>query len=69
MEMLIQALTDIENQNDFDENWKRLKPRIIKDFIIHEYTIFYWSCFGKNLFDCWKVSPYMRELWKVIKNE
>ena len=42
---------------------------IIKDFVIHENTMFYWSCFGENPSDCWKVSPYMRELWKVIKNE
>jgi hypothetical protein len=25
MEMLIQALTDIEDKTDFDENWKHLK--------------------------------------------
>ncbi|CAM1368580.1 conserved hypothetical protein [Tenacibaculum litopenaei] len=68
MEMLIQALTDIEDKNDFDKNWKRLKSRIIKDFVVHEYTLFYWSCFGENLSDCWKVTPYMRELWKEIKN-
>ncbi|WP_147239356.1 hypothetical protein [Tenacibaculum sp. E3R01] len=68
MEMLIQALTDIEDKNDFDKNWKRLKSRIIKDFEIHEYTILYWSCFGENLSDCWKVTPYIRELWKEIKN-
>ncbi len=68
MEMLIQALTDIEDKNDFDKNWKRLKSRIIKDFVVHEYTLFYWSCFGENLSDCWKVTPYMRELWKELKN-
>ncbi len=66
MEMLIQSLTDIENQNDFDKNWKRLKKRILKDFEIHEYTIFYWCCFDIETDDIWKISPYMRELWKKI---
>lgn len=66
MKMLIQSLTDIENQNDFDKNCKRLKKRILKDFEIHEYTIFYWCCFDIETDDIWKISPYMRELWKEI---
>jgi hypothetical protein len=52
MQMLIQALTDIESESDFIEYWKLLKKRVIKDFQTHEYTIFYWSCFGENLSDC-----------------
>ena len=66
MEMLIQALTDIENKNSFNRKWKLLKEMIIKDFKIHEYTIFYWSCFDQNLNDCWKISHYMRDLLKEI---
>ena len=68
MEMLIQSLTDIENEIKFNENWNLLRERIIKDFKIHEYTVFYWSCFDVNISDCWKVSPKMRELWKEMKN-
>lgn len=68
MEMLIQALTHIENKREFDENWLRLKPIIIKDFKIHEYTIFYWSCFGEHLSNCWNVTPFMRGLWKEVEN-
>lgn len=68
MEMLIQALTDIENEGDFNKYWNLLKTRIIKDFKIHEYTIFYWCCFEEKLSLCWKVTPNMRELWKEIKN-
>ena len=69
MEMLIQALTDIDDEEEFDRNWKLLFPRIAKDFEIHEYTIFYWSCFGKELSDCWKVTPYMRDVWNQIKEQ
>lgn len=69
MEMLIQALTDIEDQNEFDKNWSCLRLKIIEDFDIHEYTIFYWSCFEEKLSDCWKVTSYMRKLWKEIKND
>tara|TARA_R110000744_G_scaffold18586_1_gene49841 strand:- start:159 stop:566 length:408 start_codon:yes stop_codon:yes gene_type:complete len=69
MEMLIQALNDIDDEEDFDRNWKLLIPRIVKDFEVHEYTIFYWSCFGEELSDCWKVTPYMRGLWNQIKEQ
>ncbi len=69
MEMLIQALTDIEDQNEYDKNWNRLRLKIIEDFKIHEYTIFYWSCFGQSISDCWKVTPSMRDLWIDIKEK
>ncbi|WP_323757090.1 hypothetical protein [Roseivirga sp.] len=69
MEMLIQALTDIEDPNEYDKNWNRLRLKIIEDFEIHEYTIFYWSCFGQSISDCWKVTPNMRDLWIDIKEK
>ncbi len=64
MQILIQALTDIENQDEFDKNWSCLKLRIIKDFDIHEYTVFYWCNFDRKLSDCWKITPYLRKLWE-----
>ncbi len=69
MEMLIQSLTDVENETDFNKKWIRLKKLILKDFKIHEYTVFYWSCFDLNLNNCWKITPNIRELWKEIHNE
>ncbi len=69
MQMLIQALNDIEDDNDFNRKWILLNEKIIKDFKIHEYTIYYWSCFGLNLIDCWKITPNMRELWDQVKNQ
>ena len=67
MLMLIQALTEIEDEATFHENWNLLKERILKDFKIHEYTVFYWCCFDVNLSDCWKVTPKMRNLWRTLK--
>ena len=69
MEMIAQALTEIQNENDFLKNWNLLEKRIKQNFKNHEYTVFYWSCFGENISDCWKISPYMRKLWKEIKND
>lgn len=67
MEMLIQALTEIEDEANFYKNWNLVNERILKDFKIHEYTVFYWSCFDVNLSDCWKITPKMRNLWRTLK--
>ncbi|MDP8051469.1 hypothetical protein QJU23_03390 [Pasteurella atlantica] len=69
MEMMLQALDEIENQEEFDKNWRILKPIINQDFYIHEYTIYYWCFWGYKESDCWEITLYIRELWKEIKNK
>lgn len=69
MEMLIQSLEDIEDDKDFEKYWLQLKKLITQDFKIHEYTIFYWSSFGKKLSNCWNITPKMREIWKELKHK
>ncbi len=69
MEMMLQALAEIENQDEFKNNWRVLKPIIKQDFHIHEYTIYYWCFWDYKVSDCWETTPYVRELWKEIKNE
>ncbi len=68
MEMLIQAIDDIQNQKIFDNHWRHLKSIIIEDFYIHEYTIYYWCCWDCKLSDCWEITSHIRKLWKEIKN-
>ncbi len=68
MEMLIQAITDTNNKSEFEKYWNKLKELLIKDFELHEYTIFYWSCLGENLTDCWKITKNMRNFLFEIKS-
>ena len=64
MEAIIQATEDQLTNELFFEYSNRIKPIIEKDFIVHEYTIHYWSCFdNENIEDCWRITAFMRQLW------
>jgi hypothetical protein len=64
MEAIIQATTDQRQMTDFEKYWDVIKPLLTENFSIHEYSIFYWSCFETDdLTDCWTISPNMRKLW------
>jgi len=64
MEMIIQSLTEQENEKLMNEKWKQVKPILNKDFDLHEYTIYYWCCWDNDdIDDCWEVTPLLREFW------
>lgn len=64
MEMIIQSLTDQENEDIMMEKWKKVKVLLNKDFDLNKYTIYYWCCWDSDdLDDCWEVTPLMREFW------
>jgi len=64
MEIIIQATEDQTDKANFQKYWEKIKVLLETDFSIHEYTIFYWSCFdNQNLENCWRISENMRELW------
>jgi hypothetical protein len=63
MEIIIQATND-QPQETFLKYWKEIQPLLQKDFEIHEYTIFYWSCFEKlDESEFWTITPWLRVLW------
>src|SRR3990170_5873376 len=47
MEIMLQATNDQSQEAFFLKYWEEIQPLLQKDFKIHEYTIFYWSCFEK----------------------
>ncbi|MBP8034386.1 MAG: hypothetical protein KAZ71_07290 [Bacteroidia bacterium] len=64
MELIIQATDDQTEKPSFHKYWDIVKNILQKDFTIHEYTVYYWSCFDtQNIDDCWRISENMRELW------
>lgn len=64
MEIIIQTLTD-QKDEDVKMYWNTIQFLLKENFKIHEYSIFYWSCFeNENLDNCWQVTPFMRSLWK-----
>ena len=65
MEIIIQATEDQTTENEFLKYLKIVRKLLKENFCLHEYSVFYWSCFeNENIEDCWKVSPYMRDLWQ-----
>ena len=64
MELIIQATEDQETEDLFITYWNKIKPILEKDFKIHEYTIYYWSCFdNEDVNNCWKLTPLIRQFW------
>ena len=70
MMAIIHATTGQRQETDFEKYWNIIKPLLIDDYSIHEYSIFYWSTFEiDDLTDCWIITPKMRQLWHDIQNE
>jgi hypothetical protein len=46
VEIIIQAINDQERSRDFLKYWDSVKEILKEEFVIHEYTFFYWASFG-----------------------
>jgi hypothetical protein len=65
MEIILQALTDQNTEENLNKYWRIINPILQQNFLIHKYSIHYWSCFdNENIEDCWKITPFMRKLWQ-----
>lgn len=64
MEMIIQSLTEQDDEKLINEKWKQVEPILNKDFDLHKYTVYYWCCWDNgDIDDCWRVTPLIREFW------
>ncbi|GAA3762980.1 hypothetical protein [Flavobacterium ginsengiterrae] len=64
MQAIIQAAEDQKQQEQFLKYWLIVQELLKQDFQIHEYTIYYWSCFDtQDIQDCFKISVFMRDLF------
>jgi len=64
MEIIIQAIEDQENEKDFDKYSNGIRKLLFNNFLLHEYSIYYWSDFENDLNDSWKISKMMREIFQ-----
>jgi hypothetical protein len=68
MEIIIQATEEQNTEELFQNYCEAIKPILEADFRLHEFTIYYWSCFdNENLEDCWKITPLIRRIWEDKK--
>ncbi len=68
IEMLLEALSETDDKDKFNKYWGLTRKIIIKDFHIHEYTIYYRRFIDYKLSDCCQVTPNIRELWNEMVN-
>jgi hypothetical protein len=43
MEMILDSLADQPTETEFAKFWQKTKSILVKDYLIHEYTIHYWK--------------------------
>ena len=41
--MILDALAHQSGENEFARYWDKIKPILIRDYSIHQYTIHYWK--------------------------
>lgn len=64
MEIIIQAINDQADEENFIKYWDSVEEILKEDFAIHEYTIFYWSCFDiEKIDDAFTITANIREVW------
>lgn len=63
MQMLVQSIENIDSNVEFEKNWIKLERLLFEDYKIHEYTIYYWCCFGVRTENSFRISSKMRECW------
>ena len=68
MEAIIQATTDQKTTEDFHKYWNLIKPFLISNFLLHEYSIYDWASFDEpDIKYCWTISKNMRDLWTTCR--
>lgn len=64
MEMIIQTSNEDYTFDWIAEIWPRVQALLRKNFVLHEYTVYYWCCFDNdNIEDCFYITASMRMLW------
>lgn len=64
MKMIIQAADEKKREDQLlDDDWQSIEQRLRSNFVLHEYTIFYWSLLKEDLEYCFHITPKIRSLW------
>ena len=43
MEMILDAIAEQPNETEFLKFWQKVKPILIKNYLLHEFTVHYWK--------------------------
>lgn len=69
MEMILDSMAHQPNEREFMNYWRKVKPILIKDYVIHEFTIQYWKDMTVQNFERSDImSPLIRDVISVLKS-
>lgn len=67
MEMILDAMAQQTNERDFMKYWRKVKRILIKDYVIHEFTLHYWKDMTTGNFErSGRMTPLVRDL--IVNN-
>ena len=70
MEMILDAIAQQSNERDFMKYWRKVEPILIKDYVIHEFTIHYWKDMTKGNFERSEMmTPLVRDLIRCLESD
>lgn len=70
MEMILDAIAQQSNERDFMNYWQKVKPILIEDYVIHEFTIHYWKGMTTQNFERSEtMTPLIRNLVSYLEWE
>lgn len=62
MKGLLYALDELQGEK-FEVYSKKIIEFLKSDFGIHEFTIYYWTCYGSEYESGFTITTLMREIW------
>lgn len=68
MEMILDSMAHQPNERDFMKYWRKVKPILIEDYVIHEFTLHYWKDMRTQNFERSDImTPLIREVISLVK--
>lgn len=68
MEMILDAIAQQSNERDFMNYWRKVKPILIEDYAIHEFTVHYWKDMTTQNFERSEMmTPLIRNLVSYLE--
>jgi hypothetical protein len=63
MEMMPQAITDLEEPTAFEHTWHQVKGLLNQNPALHAWSAHYWCCWGASAETGFKITPCLRAWW------
>ena len=69
VEMILDSLADQPNEADFLKYWQKTNPILMKDYLIHEFTIHYWKQMTEEFERSKIMTPLIQSLISEMKGD